>query len=160
MDEQVLRDIRSMLASHKVLALAVLVDGAPEAGLLPYAVRPDCGAVFVQASGLARHARGLQTGASVGVLIHVPESPDRDPMQMPRLTVQATVTMIDREGEAWEAAHAIFVDRFPGAEMTLSLGDFNLYELRFVRGRYVAGFAQAFNLGPDTFAELATLPAA
>jgi putative heme iron utilization protein len=35
--------------------------------------------------------------------------------------------------------------------MTLNLGDFNLYELEFGRGRYVAGFAHAFNLGPDTF---------
>jgi hypothetical protein len=40
--------------------------------------------------------------------------------------------------------------------MTLGLGDFNLYELTLGRGRYVAGFARAFNVGPETFAEVAT----
>jgi hypothetical protein len=159
MERPILEAVRDMIASHQVLGLAVLVDGDPEASLLPYAVRPDFGAVYVQASGLARHTRGLLPGARVGVLIHESESRDADPLQTPRLTVQATVTVLDRDSAAFSEARAIFVARFPGAEMTLSLGDFNLYELAFGRGRYVAGFAQAFNLGPDTFREIAALKA-
>jgi putative heme iron utilization protein len=159
MDRQVLEAIRDMLASHRVLGLAVIVDGDPEASLLPYALRPDFGAVYVQASGLARHSRGLQPGARVGVLIHENEQADADPMQTRRLTVQATVGVLDRGSDAFEAARAIFVARFPGAEMTLSLGDFNLYELALGRGRYVAGFGQAFNIGPDTFRDVAAPPA-
>jgi hypothetical protein len=157
MERQVLEAIRDMMASHRVLGLAVVVDGEPEASLLPYAVRPDYGAVYVQASGLARHSRGLQPGARVGVLIHENDEPEADPLQTKRMTVQATVTVLDRESDAFAAARDLFVGRFPGAEMTLSLGDFNLYELQFGRGRYVAGFAQAFNLGPDTFKEIAGL---
>jgi hypothetical protein len=159
MERHVLEAIRDMIASHRVLGLAVLVDGDPEASLLPYAVRPDFGAVYIQASGLARHTRGLQPGARVGIMIHDSETPDGDPLQTPRMTVQATVTVLDRDSEAFAAARAIFVARLPGAEMTLNLGDFNLYELQFGRGRYVAGFAQAFNLGPDTFKDLAALKA-
>jgi hypothetical protein len=159
MERHVLEAIRDMMAHHRILGLAVIVDGDPEASLLPYAVRPDFGAVYVQASGLARHSRGLQPGARVGVLIHASESPEADPLQTPRMTVQATVTVLDRDGDAFTAARDIFVARFPGAEMTLSLGDFNLYELQFGRGRYVAGFAQAFNLGPDTFKDVAALQA-
>ncbi len=159
MEPHVLTAIRDMIASHRVLGLAVIVEGEPEASLLPYAARPDYGAVYVQASGLARHTRGLQAGSRVGVLIHESESLEADPLQTPRMTVQATVTVLDRESEAFAKARAIFVARFPGAEMTLSLGDFNLYELAFGRGRYVAGFAQAYNLGPDTFTDLASLTA-
>jgi hypothetical protein len=146
-----------MISSHRVMSLAVIVDGEPEASLLPYAVRPDFGALYVQASALARHSRGLQPGAQVGVLVHDSEAPDADPLQTPRLSVQASVTVLDRDSDAFAAARDIFVGRFPGAEMTLSLGDFNLYELRLGRGRYVAGFAQAFNVGPDTFKEVAAL---
>jgi hypothetical protein len=40
--------------------------------------------------------------------------------------------------------------------MTLGLGDFNLYELTLGRGRYIEGFARAFNLGAHTFSELAS----
>jgi putative heme iron utilization protein len=75
------------------------------------------------------------------------------------MTVQATVAVLERDSDAFSAARDLFVARFPGAELTLSLGDFNLYELTLGRGRYVAGFAQAFNIGPDTFREVATLKA-
>ena len=159
MDRQVLEAIRDMVATHRVLGLAVLVDGDPEASLLPYAVRADYGAVYVQASGLARHSKGLQPGARVGVLIHENEAADADPLQTKRMTVQATVAVLDRESEAFAAAREVFVGRLPGAEMTLNLGDFNLYELTLGRGRYIAGFGQAYNIGPDTFREIAELKA-
>ena len=159
MDRQVLEAIRDLVATHRVLGLAVLVDGDPEASLLPSAARADYGAVYVQASGLARHSKGLQPGARVGVLIHENEAADADPLQTKRMTVQATVAVLDRESEAFAAAREVFVGRLPGAEMTLNLGDFNLYELTLGRGRYIAGFGQAYNIGPDTFREIAELKA-
>ena len=159
MDRQVLEAIRDLMATHRVLGLAVLVDGDPEASLLPYALRADYGAVYVQASGLARHSKGLQPGARVGVLIHENEAADADPLQTKRMTVQATVAVLDRESEAFAAAREVFVGRLPGAEMTLNLGDFSLYELTLGRGRYIAGFGQAYNIGPDTFREIAELKA-
>ena len=159
MDRQVLEAIRDMVATHRVLSLAVLVDGDPEASLLPYAVRADYGAVYVQASGLARHTRGLQPGARVGVLIHENEAADADPLQTKRMTVQATVAVLDRESEAFATAREVFVGRLPGAAMTLNLGDFTLYELTLGRGRYIAGFGQAYNIGPDTFREIAEMKA-
>jgi hypothetical protein len=75
------------------------------------------------------------------------------------MTVQATVAVLDRESEAFAAAREVFVGKLPGAEMTLNLGDFNLYELTLGRGRYIAGFGQAYNIGPDTFKEIAALTA-
>jgi hypothetical protein len=47
------------------------------------------------------------------------------------------------------------IDRVLDSEMTLGLGDFTLYRLRLGHGRFVAGFAQACNIGPDTFQEMA-----
>lgn len=157
MERDVLLAIRELLESTRVLALAVNVDGEPEAALLPYAMRPDFAAVYVQASRLARHARGLDAGAPVGVLVHAPDSPEVDAMQLPRLTVHATVRTLDRDKDEFAAAAARFIDRFPGAKVTLNLGDFNLYELTLGRGRYIQGFAQAFNVGADTFEEVAGL---
>jgi len=66
MDRQVLEAIRDLVASNRVLSLAVVIDGEPEASLLPYAVRPDYGALYVQASALARHAKGLPPRARGG----------------------------------------------------------------------------------------------
>src|SRR5512134_2317745 len=97
MDHDVLIAIRDLLSSNRVLALAVTVDDQPEAALLPYALRADFGAVYVQASGLARHSRGLKADAQVGVLVHATDTADADPMQLPRLTVPATVRVLERE---------------------------------------------------------------
>ncbi len=154
MDSEVLDAIGGLLREIRVLSLAVIVDGVPEASLLPFALRDDCGAVYVQASALARHTRGLQPDAVVGLLVHANDGPAADPMQLARLSVQATVSVLDKSSERFATAAARFVQRFPAAEMTLGLGDFNLYELTLGRGRYVEGFARAFNVGPDTFAAL------
>ena len=157
MDREVLEGIHRLLENARVLSLAVVVDGEPEAALLPFARRDDFAAVYVQASGLARHTRGLQAGARVGVLVHASDAPDADPMQLPRLAIQATVEVLDKSGAQFASASERFVARFAGAEMTLGLGDFNLYQLTFRRGRYVEGFARAFNVGPDTLREVARL---
>ena len=157
MERNVLEAIRSLLEESRVLSLAVLVDGDPEAALLPFARRADYGALYVQASGLARHARGLRSGARVGVLVHANDTADADPMQLSRLSAQATVAVVDKASREFALAAARFIARFPAAEMTLGLRDFNLYELTFGRGRYVEGFARAFNIGPDTFNEITTL---
>jgi hypothetical protein len=157
MDPDVLNAIRGLLEGPRVLSLAVIVEGDPEAALMPFALRGDYGAVYVQASGLARHARGLQPGGRVGVLIHANETPDVDPMQLPRISVQATVIVLDKTDAAFASAAARFIERFPGAEMTLGLEDFNLYELTLGRGRYVEGFARAFNVGADTFKEIGSV---
>jgi hypothetical protein len=104
-----------------------------------------------------RHARTTTRFGSVGVLVHAPDTPDADPMQLPRLTVQAVVSILARETAEFTAAADRFAGRFPAARMTLALEDFTLYELTLGRGRYVEGFARAFNVGPQTFGELSRL---
>jgi putative heme iron utilization protein len=93
----------------------------------------------------------------VSVLLHQPDTGETDPLQLSRLSVQATVELVERDTEAFAKASDVFVGRLPSAAMTLELADFSLYHLVFGRGRYVAGFAQAFNVGPDTFEELSRL---
>lgn len=155
MERDTLLAIRELLTARKVLALAFVIDAGPEVSLLPYALRKDFGAVIVQASTLARHTRALVAGAEVGVLVHGLDTPDADALQIPRLSARASVTVLERDTPAFEEARTAYIARFPGADMTLSLADFGLYELELGRGRFVEGFARAFNVGPDTFAELA-----
>ena len=157
MDPDVISRLRDLLSSTRVLSLAVVVEGEAEAALLPFVARDDFAALYVQASGLARHSRGLMADARVGVLVHASDTPDADPMQLPRLTVQAAVSIVPRETARFTAAADVFAGRFPAARMTLALEDFTLYELTLGRGRYVEGFARAFNVGPQTFAELSRL---
>ena len=159
MDANVARAVRELLETEHVLSLAVLADDEPVAALLPYALGENYATLLVHASGLARHTRGLVDGASVGVLIHEPATPDIDPMQVPRLTAQATVKVVPRESDAFALFSRRLVARFPAAATTLALGDFVLCRLVLGRGRYVRGFAQATNIGPEGFEELGPAPA-
>lgn len=151
MDPAVVAAIRRLLDTERILTLAVLVDGAPVAALLPYAVGADGASLLVHASGLARHTRGLVDGATVGVAVHEPATADRDAMQIPRLTVEATVHVLSRGTAAWDDAAARLVARFAAAATTLALPDFVVVALDLGRGRYVEGFARAVNVGRETF---------
>ena len=157
MERDTLNALRDLLTTRKVLTLAAVLDGLPAASLLPYAVGPDFRAVFVQASTLARHTRALTAGADLGILVHGLDGPDADALQIPRFSARAIVTPLERGTPAFAAARDLFVARFPDAELTLSLGDFGLYELRLGHGRFVEGFARAFDVAPEALAKLATM---
>jgi putative heme iron utilization protein len=132
----------------------VLVEGKPYVGLLPFVVHDTCRFALVHASDLAKHSRGLQSGASFSVLIHGADMPDGDPLQVARVTISGKVNQVARTDTMYSVFRAAFIDRFPTSERTFMLGDFNLYRLEFERGRLVAGFARAVNLRPESFAEL------
>ena len=146
--------LKELLRRQTVLSLAVMVDGEPVIGLLPFACSPDFSALIVHASGLARHTRGLRDGAPFDALVHASESPDLDPLQIPRATFQGHVKALPDEGPALDAARKAYRDRLPSAEITLTLGDFHFFRLEIERGRMVAGFAQAASFTQDTLRQL------
>jgi putative heme iron utilization protein len=155
-EEQTL--LRQLLTQQRVLALGLLVEGAPIVGLLPFAAQPDLSAVYVHASALARHTAGLYEQAGFSVLIHLPDQPQGDPLQIPRVTLQGTVRVLVKSSPEYRAARGLYIARFPDSRQTFELGDFSLYQLQFKEGRFVAGFARAYNLTADTLRRLAEQP--
>ena len=135
---------------------AMLFDtGAPCAGLLPFAPLPDGSGVLVHASRLARHAAGLGAGARASVLVHEPDGPDRDPLQLQRVTFDCRVEPLARGSAEWQAGRTCYLARFPGGAVTFELGDFTLHRLVFESGLYVAGFGRAIALPAADIARLA-----
>lgn len=148
MKREVLAEIRGLLQSERVLSLAVLRDGAPYVGLLPYVLIPDFSAVIVHASRLALHSAGLTDGAPFSVLIHAPDLPAGDPLQIGRISLHGTVETVRRDSRDHAVGKDLYVRRFPASARTFGLADFQLYRLNFEGGRYVGGFARAQSLGP------------
>lgn len=144
-----------LLLGQRLLALGVVVDGAPIVGLLPYAVSEDRSALYVQASGLARHSRGLVAGATWSGLVHEPDGADTDPLRVPRLQLEGVVEPLTGQHPEFQPAARVFLRRFPQAAATLQLGDFGLYRLELNGGRMVLGFGQAINLSRGHFAGIA-----
>jgi hypothetical protein len=146
--------IRSLLG-ERVLSLGVLVDGAPHVGLLPFAVGERAASIVVHASGLARHTRGLARGAPWSALVHGPDAPDRDPLQVARMTLQGEVEPLEPGSPGYDGARARYLARFPDSAQTFALPDFGLYALRIRGGRLVAGFARARDVSPGDLLEVA-----
>lgn len=144
-----LQTLRDLLGSTRVLALALFIDGEPHVNLLPYVPSPDYTGALVHASALARHTKGLVSGATFSALIHRPDQPDADPLQVERITLWGTVETIERDTDAYADGQRRYLERFPTSAPTFALGDFNLYRLRFATGRYVGGFAQARTVTAD-----------
>jgi hypothetical protein len=146
--------LRGLLLGHRVISVAVVADGQPIVGLLPYAVTGDRSALIVQASALARHSKGLVAGAPWSGLVHEPDSPGTDPLQVPRLQIEGVVDPLGRDRPEFEPCAQAFVSRFPPAATTLQLGDFTLYRLEIRGGRMVLGFGRALNLSASHFSDL------
>jgi putative heme iron utilization protein len=146
--------LKELLTVQNVLALALVVDGEPVVGLLPFAASPDFGALIIQASRLARHSKGLREGARFDALVHAPATPGVDPLQIPRVTLQGRVTVLPEEGPQVDAVRRTYLGKVPSARAVAALGDFHFYRLQVEKGRLVAGFAQAVNLTADTLRRL------
>ena len=65
-----------------------------------------------------------------------------------------TVERLARDTPEWVAARELYVERFPSAELTLGLTDFQMYRLVPESGMYVAGFGRAIALPPADIARL------
>ena len=154
MESEELSLVKQLLTDCRVLSLGVLVDGKPHVGLLPFVAATDYRSALVHASQLARHSRGLQPGSPFSVLIHACEEQADDALQVPRVTISGTVQLVAQVDADFETSRQAYIDRFPSAERTFLLGDFNLYRLHFEWGRLVSGFARAITLSPDSFREL------
>jgi hypothetical protein len=143
-----------LLLGQRLVSLGVVADGQPIVGLLPYAVSGDRSALIVQSSALARHSKGLVAGAPWSGVIHEPDAPGADPLQVPRLQLEGVVDPLRGDRPELQPSARAFVSRFPQAAMTLQLPDFTLYRLEIRGGRMVLGFGRAINLSMGHFREL------
>lgn len=146
---------RSLLLHQQVLTLAVVVEGEPCAGLLPFAATTELDAVLVHASRLARHTRGLAAGSPFSAVIHKPEGPGVDPLQVPRLFLDGTVEILAKDSAAYGEGRDLYEAKLPAAAPIFSLGDFDLYRLVIAKARLVVGFARAVRVD---LSELARTP--
>jgi len=154
MDDAALTALRQLLMGERLVSLAVLAEGEPVIGLLPFALSADRRGLVVHASSLARHTKGLVTGGPFDALVHAQDAPGADPLQIPRVTLHGSVRLLESESPEYAADREAYLARFPEAEPIMSFDDFRLFRLEVAAGRVVQGFARAIDLGPDVLEKL------
>ncbi len=155
MEVSELQLLRRLLTEERILTLAVVVDGVPVAGVLPFLAQADLAGLYVHTSALARHSRGLAPGAPFSAAIHLPLAPGVDALQSQRVVLEGEVAAVP--AAELEAVAAAWLEAFPSAAMTVGLGDFVFHRLRLGGGRLISGFARASGLSPRILAEAAAL---
>jgi heme iron utilization protein len=156
MTPEQLDELGRLLHDIRVLAIALVADGAPVIGLLPFAITPDARALIVHASRLARHSAGLSDGASFDALIHQPVVGEADPLQVKRVTLRGSVRVPEPATPEHDAIRRLYLMKFPEAEPITALGDFSFLVLLIEGGRLVTGFGAAANVTRETLDTLST----
>ena len=151
MDPHHLASLAALLRSRRTAALGSLRDGAPFVSMVLYAPAPDLTAFWLHFSRLAVHTRALLADPRAGLLISEPDPGTGDPQQLARISIQGEVHAMPKTTPDYPGARSVYGARFPEAEQSFALGDFDMYCLTPVLARYVAGFGQIFNLSAADF---------
>ena len=149
------RELRTLLASQRVASLGTLnTEGKPFVSMVPFAIEPDSGTLVIHVSLLAPHTRHLLAEPAVAMLVMQAEVAGEPVHALPRVTLLGQAQALVRGSEAWTAARAAYLTRFPDVEPMTQLGDFMFVAIHLTEARQVAGFGAARSLDAETLASV------
>ncbi|MDD5159107.1 MAG: pyridoxamine 5'-phosphate oxidase family protein [Sulfuricurvum sp.] len=140
-------EVESFLETFQTLVMASITpEGEPHASTAPYVrVKND---FYILISTVAQHGCNLLVNPNVSLLFVEDESQCVQPFARKRVTIEATVSEINRE----DLHYLVVIDRFHAhfdSQLVGSLtqmGDFHLFKLSPQKGSVVMGFGKAYRL--------------
>ena len=157
MDPSSEETIARIIRETRIAALGTLHDGEPNLAMVAYIFAEDFSAFYIHVSKLGKHTRDMESDPRVSLLITERDDHRSDPQTLARLALQGTAEVLPRDASDYSLIKSMYLKRFPEAEHLFSLGDFNLWKISPKSGRFVAGFARAFNIVPEALKKAATL---
>jgi len=131
--------------SQSVQIATISEEGLPEASYAPFVWLDDACYLFL--SQLARHTQNLLGNPSVSLLIIEDESKSKNQFARKRIIWHGKVENINRDSELFKQVMQGFRDRFGDfIDIIEPLQDFQLFSVKPESGRFIRGFAQAFQL--------------
>ncbi|MFT5224654.1 MAG: putative heme iron utilization protein [Polaribacter sp.] len=147
--ESIQTEFRELLANLKTTNLATIDESNhPEASYTPYVEFESAYYLFI--SDLAKHTINLKQNPSISLLFIEDEASCRNQFSRRRAILQGKGTIVQRDSAHYQLVMAQFRDKFGGfIDLIEPLLDFNLFQINAHKGRYIRGFAQAFELTGD-----------
>lgn len=153
---KLVKEINDFLRSHKSLMLSTLdKDNLPCSSYAPFITFQNNLYIFI--SQLAQHTIALLANPVASVMLIEDESSCSDIFARTRLSYRVDSTQIPRDDELWAEVIEQMTQTLGERMSVLSqLGDFVLFRLTPISGRYVKGFGKAYELsGSDlTFPDI------
>lgn len=156
MNADQLKLLGKLLLKRRVAALGTLHEGKPLVTMTPFAVSQVAGqeGFLIHVSQLSAHTRDMMQSADVSLMIMEPEGAADSVLATPRVTVACTAYRVERESAEWENLARAYLDAIPDALPLLDFADFHFFLLDPQSARFVAGFAQAFNVSREQVLEV------
>jgi len=157
MDRELMVVLQQLLHGRMIAALGTLHQGAPFVSMVPFAVARD-GSLILHVSRLAAHTRDMLNNSEVSLLIAELESSGKMPQALARVTFQGRAQMLERDSQKHIDAREVYLSRFPDAASLFEFSDFNIFIIKPVSARVIAGFGQAVTItGEDLATSLAEI---
>jgi len=150
MDAQSEKLLAQIIRNTRLASLGTLRDNAPRVSMVAFIAADDFSLFYLHISKLAQHTVDMQKDKHIGLLISEVDDGRADPQTLGRVSIYGTAEMIENGEPGYTPLKKAYLDRFPEAEQFFKLADFNFWRIKPKGGRFVAGFAKAFNITIET----------
>ncbi len=150
MDAQSEKLLAQMIRNTRLASLGTLREGAPRVSMVAFVPVEDFSAFYIHVSRLAQHTVDMQKDKQVGFLIAETDDGRADPQTLGRVSIRASAEMIQNGEPGYTPLKELYLARFPEAEQFFKLADFSFWRIKPKGGRFVAGFAKAYNITVET----------
>ncbi len=140
------QEFQNLRETLKTVQLATLnSEGQPEASYAPFIWFEQN--YYLYLSELARHTSNLLSNRSISLLFIESEENSRNLFARRRIILQGEAQVISRDAELFEQIMAQFRQQFGKfIDLIQPLQDFHLFQIKTHSGRFIQGFAQAYEL--------------
>ena len=135
-----------MIRNTRIASLGTLRDDAPLVSLVAYLAADDFSAFYILVSRLAQHTVDMQKDKRVGLMIAETDDGRPDPQTLARVFIRGVAEFILPGEPGYTPVKSLYIECFPASEPLFALADFGLWRIVPKGGRYVAGFAKAYNI--------------
>jgi len=154
MDTTSEQTLARLVRDTRIAALGTIHEGVPNLAMVSVAVESDFSAFYIYVSKLGKHTTDMEKDPHVSLLLNEADDRRADPQTLARVSIRGNAEILPRNAPDYPHVKEIYLKRFPESERLFSLGDFNLWRIRPTGGRFVAGFASAFNLVPEVLVKV------
>lgn len=152
LQRQLNTEVIDLLNRTKSLFLSSLnQDGSPHASYAPFAIKDDV--LLILISGLAAHTQNLLRTPKLSGLVTEDEAQCDDIFARLRVSYDFEVSIVAAQSDEWYAGIQQLQARLGSrVEQISQLGDFVLFKLTPIKGRFVKGFGRAYDILGGTLA--------
>jgi putative heme iron utilization protein len=118
--------------------------------MVAFVAARDFSAFYIHVSRLAQHTVDMQKDKRIALMIAETDDRRADPQTLARVSIRGTAEFMPAGEPGYTPVKSLYIDCFPESEPHFKLADFGLWRIIPKGGRYIAGFAKAYNLTAES----------